>query len=266
MDTSKMRVPLKGVAKSFKAGLQSKTWDIHGMPHFVTTMHHEGCDMYALHVIEASRALTVEIPSREVKKAFWITWLNIVCQIEDEASSKPNKKVEWYSDCHNNLTDDIRLVEEKAATECNCHQKADEKLAQANSRFTELEAKLVGLQRELTVLQKQDKRTPINQGNSFDFSDSESEATSSQSSRKSKKGQAFPQPSTMRASSLIKLVVSTGQWGDADDARISFSTSGRASGHTTCGTPTHIKDHSTMGEGWPPILVTGMLPRPLRKT
>ena len=91
MDTSKMRVPLEGAVKIFEARLQSKTWDIHGMPHFITTTHHEGCDTceaYALHVIEASRAPMVEIPSREVEKAFWIAWLNIVCQIEDEASSE----------------------------------------------------------------------------------------------------------------------------------------------------------------------------------
>ena len=28
------------------------------------------CEAYALHVVEASKMLTVEIPSREVKKAF----------------------------------------------------------------------------------------------------------------------------------------------------------------------------------------------------
>ena len=73
MDTSEMRVLLKGVAKIFEAGLQFKTWDIHGMPHFITTTHHEGCDMceaYTLHVVEAFRVPTVELPSREVKKAF----------------------------------------------------------------------------------------------------------------------------------------------------------------------------------------------------
>ena len=60
------------------------------MPHFVTTTHHEGCntcEAYALHIIEALRVPMVEIPSREVRKAFQITWPNIVCQIEDEASS-----------------------------------------------------------------------------------------------------------------------------------------------------------------------------------
>ena len=73
------------------------------------------CEAYALHIVEASRALTVEIQSREVKKAFCIAWLNIVCQIEDEASSESNKKVEWYSNCHNNLMDDVRLAEEKVS-------------------------------------------------------------------------------------------------------------------------------------------------------
>ena len=43
MDTSKMRVPLQGAAKIFEAGLKSKTWDIHGMPQFITTTHREGC-------------------------------------------------------------------------------------------------------------------------------------------------------------------------------------------------------------------------------
>ena len=73
MDTSEMRVLLQGVAKIFEARVKSKTWDIHGMPQFITTTHHEGCDMckaYALHGVEAPKALMVEIPSREVEKAF----------------------------------------------------------------------------------------------------------------------------------------------------------------------------------------------------
>ena len=164
MDTSEMWGPLKGAVKIFEAGLQSQTWDIHGMPHFITTTHCEGCNMckvYALHIVEVSRAPTVEIPSREVKKAFRIAWPNIVCQIEDEVSLESDKKVEWYSDHHDNLMDDIRLAEEKASTEQDCRWKADKKLAQANSKIAELEAKLAGLQRELAVLLSQDKRTPI---------------------------------------------------------------------------------------------------------
>ena len=120
MDTSEMRVLLQEAAKIFKAGLKSKTWDIHGMPQFITTTHHEGCEMcnaYTVHIVKASESLTVEIPSREVKKAFQIAWLNVVHHIEDEASSESDKKVEWYSDRHDNLTDNIRMVENKASAE-----------------------------------------------------------------------------------------------------------------------------------------------------
>ena len=121
MDMREMRVPLQGAVKIFEAGLKSKTWDIHGMPQFIMTTHHEGCEtcnVYVLHVVvKASEALTVEIPSREVDKAFRIAWPNIVHHIEDEASSESDKKVKWYSDCYNNLTDDVRMAENKASAE-----------------------------------------------------------------------------------------------------------------------------------------------------
>ena len=120
MDASEMRVPLQGAAKIFEAGLKSKTWDIHGMPQFITTTHREGCktcDVYALHIVKASESLMVEILSREVEKAFQIAWPNIVHHIEDEASSESDKKVEWYSDRHDNLTDDVRMAENKASAE-----------------------------------------------------------------------------------------------------------------------------------------------------
>ena len=120
MDTSKPRVPLQGAAKIFEAGLKSKTWDIHEMPQFITTTHREGCetcDVYASHIVKASEALMVEIPSREVEKSFWIAWPNKVCHIEDEASSVSDRKVEWYSNCHNNLPNNVRMVENKASME-----------------------------------------------------------------------------------------------------------------------------------------------------
>ena len=101
MDTSEMRVLLQGAVKIFEAGLKSKTWDIHGMPQFITMTHREGCetcDMYTSHIVKASEAATVEIPSREIEKAFRIAWPNTVHHIEDEASSESDKKVEWYSD------------------------------------------------------------------------------------------------------------------------------------------------------------------------
>ena len=133
-----------------------------------------------------------KILPREVKKAFHTAWPNIVHHIEDETSLESDNKVEWYSDCPNDLMDDLRLVEEKASVEQDCHQKADQKLPQANAKIAELEAKLASFQKELTVLRKQDKWTPIDQGNPFNFSYSESEATSGRSSQKRKKREAFP--------------------------------------------------------------------------
>ena len=83
------------------------------------------------------------------------------------------------------------MVENKASMERDRRQKADEKLAQANSKITELEAKLTELQQELAVLQTQDKRTPIAWDDPYDFSGSDSEPTSGQSSWKRKKGLVF---------------------------------------------------------------------------
>ena len=155
MDTSETRVPLQEVVRIFEVGLKSKTWDIHRMPQFITTTHREGCktcNVYAVHIIKASESSMVEIPSRKVKNAFQIAWPNVVHHIEDEASSESDKKVEWYSDRHNNLTDDIRMAENKASAERDCRWKADEKLVPANSKITELETKLAELQQEVTAL------------------------------------------------------------------------------------------------------------------
>ena len=78
----------------------------------------EVCKAYTLHIVEASKVPTVEIPPREVeKKAFQTAWPNIIHHIEDEASSVSDKKVEWYSNRHNNLTDDVKMAENKASVE-----------------------------------------------------------------------------------------------------------------------------------------------------
>ena len=79
------------------------------------------CEVYASHIIEASKVPIVEIPSREVEKTFQIAWPNIVCHIENEASSESDKKVKWYSDHHNNLTNDVRMAENNVSAERDHH-------------------------------------------------------------------------------------------------------------------------------------------------
>ena len=165
------------------------------------------------------------------------------------------------------MTDDVRIVEKKAFTKQDHCQKADKKLAQANLKITELEAKLAGLQKELAVLQKQDKRTPIDQGNSFDFSDSESEAMSSNSSQKRKKGQAFPPAISYggffpdESGTLVPV--------DKQMPMMQASASALVVGPQATplvGHPPTSRIPPPWGKGDPPISVTGMLPRPLGKT
>ena len=137
---------------------------------------------------------------------------------------------------------------------------------QANSRITELEAKLAELQQELAVLQMQDKRTPIIQDDQYDFSGSDSEPTSGRSSQKWKKGQAFPLAISYggffpnKASMLVP----------ADEQMLmkpaSLSQAVVLQNTLPSGNPPTMRIAPPWGKGDPPILVTGMLPRPLRKT
>ena len=70
------------------------------------------------------------------------------------------------------------MAEKKASAERDHRQKADKKLAQANSKITELETKRAELQQELTALQMQDKRMPIVRDDQYRFLGSDSEPTS----------------------------------------------------------------------------------------
>ena len=179
------------------------------MPHFITTTHHKGCntcEVYALHIIEMSKALMVEILPREVKKAFCTAWPNIVCHIEDEASSESDKNVKWYSDHHDNLTDDIRLTEEKASVEQDCCQKADEKLVKANSKITELEPKLMSLQRSsLSCEGRTNKHQLIGVTHSISLTQNQRQPLADQAG-KVRRGNHFPPPCNMGASSQMRPV------------------------------------------------------------
>ena len=177
-----------------------------------------------------------------------------------------DKKVEWYSNCHNNRTDDIRMAENKASVEQDHRQKADEKLAQANSKVTELEAKLTEFQQELAVLQTQDKRMPIIWGDPYDFLGSDSEPTSGQSSQKRKKGQAFLPAISYR--SFFPSKASMSVLADEQMPMMPASLSQVVGSQTTLPlvSPPTLRITPLWGKGDPPILVTGVLPRLLRKT
>ena len=177
-----------------------------------------------------------------------------------------DKKVEWYSNHHNNLTNDVRMVENKASTERDHRQKADKKLAQANSKITDLEAKLAELQQELTVLQMQDKQTPIAWDDPYGFLGSDSEPTSGRLSQKRKKGQVFPPAISYGYFFLSEASMSV--LADKPMPMMPASSSQAVESQTTL-PPIHpptSRITPPWGKGDSPISVTGVLPRPLRKT
>ena len=130
----------------------------------------------------------------------------------------------------------------------------------------ELEVKLTELQQELTVLQMQDKRTPIVWDDQYGFSGSDSEPTSGRSSWKRKKGQVFLLAISyggffLSEASMLVL---------ADELMLMMpASSSQAVGSQTPlpqVNPPTSRITPLWGKGDPPILVTGVLPRPLGKT
>ena len=130
----------------------------------------------------------------------------------------------------------------------------------------ELETKLAELHQELTVLQMQDKRTPINWDDPYRFLGSDSEPTSGQSSQKRKKGQAFPPAISCRG--FFPSEASTFVLADKPMPMIPASSSQAVGSQTTLPqvNPPTLRIAPLWGKGDPPISVRGVLPRPLGKT
>ena len=130
----------------------------------------------------------------------------------------------------------------------------------------ELETKLTELQQELTALQMQDKRTLIVWDNQYRFLGSDSEPTSGQSSQKRKKGQAFPP--AISYGGFFPSEASTSVLAD-ELMLMMLASSSQAVGSQTSLPQVHLPTSRIAppwGKGDPPILVTGVLPRPLGKT
>ena len=130
----------------------------------------------------------------------------------------------------------------------------------------ELETKLAELQQELTALQMQDKRMLIVQDDQYGFLGSDSEPTSSCSSRKRKKGQAFPPAISYGGFFLSKASMSV--LADEPMPMMPVLSSQAVGSQITLPrvNPPTLRIAPLCGKGDPPILVTGVLPRLLGKT
>ena len=111
----------------------------------------------------------------------------------------------------------------------------------------------------------QDKQTLITWDNPYGFSGSDSEPTSGQSSWKRKKGQVFPLAISYRGFFLSEASMSV----LADEPMpMMLASSSQAVGSQTTLPQVHpptLRIVPQWEKGDPPILVTGVLPRPIRK-
>ena len=68
---------LKGATKVFAKRRLELSWQIEGVPGFITTTHRDECSLceqYAEHTVAASEKPTVEIPSHWIELAFRTAW------------------------------------------------------------------------------------------------------------------------------------------------------------------------------------------------
>ena len=79
---------LKGAAKVFAKQWLESSWQIQGVPGFITTTHRDECSLceqYAEHAVAASEKPMVELPSHQIELAFRTAWPRVVEHIEDNA-------------------------------------------------------------------------------------------------------------------------------------------------------------------------------------
>ena len=92
---------LKGAAKVFAKRRLESSWQIEGVPGFITTTHRDECSLceqYAEHAVAASGKPMVEIPSHQIELAFWTVLPRVVERIEDDAVDEAHSKLSWYCD------------------------------------------------------------------------------------------------------------------------------------------------------------------------
>ena len=124
---------LKGALKLFRERLQEQTWEIQGIPEFVTMTHRDKCALckqYAAHTIEVAKCPTVAIPSHQIEVPFWTAWPQTVTCIEDEAVDKAHGKLSWYWDRYNEVMKTAKLLEEKLSSEEDYCQKTEARQAE----------------------------------------------------------------------------------------------------------------------------------------
>ena len=107
------------------------SWQIEGVPGFITTTHRdEGslCKQYAEHAVAASEKPMVEIPSHQIELAFQTAWPHVVECIEDNAVDEAHSKLSWYRDRYQDVVKNAKSLQEQLDSKKECCRKAESEL------------------------------------------------------------------------------------------------------------------------------------------
>ena len=107
------------------------SWQIEGVPGFITTTHRDECSLceqYAEHAVAASEKPTVEIPSHRIELAFRTVWPWVVECIEDDAMDEAHGKLLWYCDRYQDAVKNAKLLQEQLDSEKERRRKVESEL------------------------------------------------------------------------------------------------------------------------------------------
>ena len=111
---------LKGAAKVFAKRRLELSWQIEGVPGFITTTHRDKClvcEQYTKHAVAALEKPTVEILSHQIELAFWTVWPHVVEHIEDDAVDEAHSKLSWYHNRYQDMVKNAKSLQEKLDSE-----------------------------------------------------------------------------------------------------------------------------------------------------
>ena len=122
---------LKGSAKVFAKRRLESSWQIEGVPGFITTTHRDECSLceqYAKHAVVASEKPTVEIPSHRIELAFRTAWPWVVERIEYDAMDEAHSKLSWYRDRYQDMVKNAKSLQEQLDSKKERRRKAESEL------------------------------------------------------------------------------------------------------------------------------------------
>ena len=122
---------LKGASKVFAQRRADSTWQIEGVPGFITTTHRDDCllcEQYVKHAVAASEKLMTEIPSRRIELAFRTAFPRVVERIEDDVVDEAHRKLTWYRNRYDDAVQNAKSLKDQLDSEKERHCKAEEEL------------------------------------------------------------------------------------------------------------------------------------------